>query len=131
MEISHRLDLVRLRDRHGHRNDQWTRALAATLYLVLLVTVSLHTVRVALDDSGARLLAEQQDAAHWLIANHGSVPIDDYWTNPEQNLTAFTSIHALNETQIPDARGFTDKCVTSHCETPSVLICFAFPTWGR
>ena len=126
------------------RNDQWTRALAATLYLVLLVTVGLHAIHVALDDSGARLLAEQQDAAQWLITNHGSVPIDEYWTNPEllilsglppdldpvQKLTAFTSIRALNETQVPDARVFRDKCVTSHFDTPSVLICFAFPTWG-
>jgi hypothetical protein len=126
------------------RNDQWTRALAATLYLVLLITVGLHAVHMALDDSGARLLAEQQDAAQWLITNHGSVPIDEHWTNPEllilsglppdldpiQKLTAFTSIRALNETQVPDARVFRDKCVTSHFETPSVLICFAFPTWG-
>jgi hypothetical protein len=125
------------------RNDQWTRALAATLYLVLLITAGLHAVHTALDDSGARLLAEQQDAAQWLITNHGSVPIDEYWTNPEllilsglppdldpvQTLTAFTSIRALNEIQVPDTRVFRDKCVTLF-DTPSVLICFAFPTWG-
>jgi 4-amino-4-deoxy-L-arabinose transferase-like glycosyltransferase len=127
--------IVRLR-RDARPGDSWARGLTITACAVAALALSCQAVVLARDTSGAQLLADQKAAAV-ILAEHGKVPTDGYWTNPEfriltdlpadtsegQTLAVFTSIRALNMRHVADAREYLYRCISPLLRTRNVLVC--------
>lgn len=110
----------------------------AAIVLVVLAT-SWQGQRIARNDSGAVLLSDQRAAAQVIAAATATLPIDDFWTNPEfailtglpyqpgardnPALLVFTSVRALTEHARPDPSIYVDRCKDILYTSTNVLVC--------
>ena len=111
----------------------------AVVVLAAFATVAAQGIRIIGNDSGERLAVDQAMTAD-LIQENATwwVPREGFWTNPEyllltgldyapsqdaSGLHLWTSIRALTEMGVPDAREVAKKCSTPLVTTANAVLC--------
>lgn len=119
------------------------RLLPVLMIVAAFATVISQGARIFANDSGYQLALQQKEAAS-LIESNGEwwVPRDGFWTNPEyllltgldsepvtgaSGLKLWSSVRALTEAGVPDARIVAENCSEVLQSTTHAVVCRESP----